>query len=67
MNHKQQMVPMIQCLLPSWVYPVEVLHHLLGSKADQHVLAATAAAASSKQQKVQTSLRPHCGSKPAFK
>ena len=32
---------------PSWVYPVEVLHHLLGTTGEQHVLAA---AASSKQQ-----------------
>ena len=33
--------------LPSWVYPVEVLHHLLGAKAEQHVLASSS---SSKQQ-----------------
>ena len=49
---------------PSWVYPVEVLHHLLGAKAEQHVLAA---ASSSKQQAPQKSLRPHRGSKPASK
>ena len=36
--------------LPSWVYPVEVLHNLLGAKGEQHVLAATAARSSSKQQ-----------------
>ena len=36
-------------LLPSWVYPVEVLHHLLGSKAELHILAA--AAASSRRSK----------------
>ena len=33
-------------LLPSWVYPVEVLHHFLGAKGEQHILAP----ASSKQQ-----------------
>ena len=32
--------------LPSWVYPAEVLYHLLGVKAEQHVLASS----SSKQQ-----------------
>ena len=37
----------IECLLPSWVYPVEVLHHLLGSKGGQHVLAAAASSSSS--------------------
>ena len=36
-----------ECLLPSWVYPVEVLHHLLGSKGGQHVLAAAASSSSS--------------------
>ena len=29
----------VRSWLPSWVYPVEVLHHLLGSRAEQHVLA----------------------------
>ena len=54
--------------LPSWVYPVEVLHHLLGAKGEQHVLAAAAAAASSnKQQALKKSLRPYRGSKPASK
>ena len=47
---------------PSWVYPVEVLHHLLGAKAQQHVLAS-----SSKQQAVKKCLPPHRGTKPASK
>ena len=29
-------------VLPSWVYPVEVLHHLLGAKGEQQNLAAAA-------------------------
>ena len=37
-------------LVPVLIYPVEVLHHLLGAKDEQHVLAATAAAASSSKQ-----------------
>ena len=31
---------MSNTFLPSWVYAVEVLHHLLGSKDKQHILAA---------------------------
>ena len=50
-------------MLPSWVYPVEVLHHHLGAKGEQHVLAA----ASSSKQAVKKSLRPHRASKPASK
>ena len=46
--------------LPSCVYPVEVLHHLLGAKDELHVLA-------SSKQAVKKSLRPHRGSKPASK
>ena len=33
--------------LPSWVYAVDVLHHLLGAKAELHVLAAAASSSSS--------------------
>ena len=46
-------------------------HHLLGAKAELHVLAAAASSSgsssSSKQRKVQKSLRPHRGSKEASK
>ena len=52
---------LVRVLLPSWVYPVEVLHHLLGAKAELHVLA------SSSKQALKKSLRPYRGSKPAFK
>ena len=45
-----QLTERVELRLPSWVYPVEVLYHLLASKAGQHVLAAIAAASSSKQQ-----------------
>ena len=57
----------LESLLLSWVYPVEVLDHLLRSKAEQHVLAAAAAASSNKEQALEKSLRPDCGSKPASK
>ena len=50
--------------LPSWVYLVEVLHHLLGSKDELHVLAGNS---KQQQQAVKKSLRPHRGSKPAAK
>ena len=54
------------CLwLPSWVYPVEVLHHLLGAKGEQHVLASSSS--SKQQQASKKSLPRHRGSKPASK
>ena len=34
--------------LPSWVYPVEVLHPFLGSKGEQHILASSSSSSSSK-------------------
>ena len=55
------------CLLTKWVYPVEVLHHLLGSKDEQHVLAAAASSSKQQQQASKKSLRRHRGSKPASK
>ena len=51
-------------LFPSWVYPVEVLHHLLGAKGELHVLASNS---NSKQQAHKKSLGPYRGSKPAPK
>ena len=33
-------------ILPSWVYPVEVLHHPLGSKGEPHVLASSSSSSS---------------------
>ena len=58
---------LLESWLPTRVYPVEVLHHLLGSKDELHVLASSSkqqAASSSKQQQqaVKKSLRPRCGS-----
>ena len=53
--------------LPSSVYPVEVLHHLLGAKAEQHVLASNSSSSSSTKQASKKSLRGHRGSKPASK
>ena len=58
--------------LPSWVYPVQVLHHLLGAKAELHVLASNGSSNSKQQQQQQQqalkkSLGPHRGSKPASK
>ena len=52
--------------LPSWVYPIEILQPFLGSKDEQHILAATAPA-SSKQQAIKKSFRGHRGSKPTPK
>ena len=47
--------------LPSWVYPVEVSHHLLGAKAEQHVLASRSISKQHQQQAHKKSLRPHRG------
>ena len=52
--------------LPSWVYPVEVLHPSLGPKGEQHILASSKQA-SKQQQAVKKSLQRHRGSKPASK
>ena len=58
-------------LLPSLVYPVEVLHHLLGSNGEQHILAAAAvtaaAAAACNKQAVKKSLDRQHASEPASK
>ena len=52
------------------VCPIEVLHHLLGSKGEQHILVSNSNSSSSggkqQQQVVQKSLRPHRVSQPAY-
>ena len=46
---------LLRCRLPSWVYPVKVLHHLLGSKDELHILASSSSSSSSSKQQAASS------------
>ena len=53
--------------LPSWVHPMEVLHNLLGSKGERHVLAAATAARAASSRRLKKSLRGQSASNTACK
>ena len=48
---RTQLGPCHESGFPSWVYRVKVLHHLLGSKGEQHILAAASSRSSNKRVK----------------